>query len=272
MTSEGWLAFVGLGLEAGGISVAGLEAARAAEHVFLESYTARAPEDVEALSDRVGGPVEPVGRAVVEDGERLLEAAQAGGACLLVAGDPFSATTHTSLRLMARERSIDVRVHFGASILTAAAGILGLSHYKFGRTTTLVTPQGDYFPDSPYDVLAGNRQRDLHTLVLLDIREDGSCMAAAEAADVLLALESRRGEGVLDASTPVLVVARAGRADGEAWRGPLGGIVDLDAGEPMHSIVIPGELSAVEHEAVEAFTVPVTDGDGQASGTPVRDG
>ncbi len=257
--ASSWLALVGLGLEPGGISLAGLETAKRAEHVFLEGYTARAPEPVEALSERVGQTVEPLDRAAVEDGTRLLAAAEDGGCCLLVAGDPFSATTHTSLRLQARERGIPVRAHLGASILTAAAGTLGLSHYKFGRTTTLVTPEGDYFPDSPYDVLDENLDRGLHTLVLLDIREDGSCMTAREAAEVLLELEAKRGEDVLTETTLACVVARAGREDAAAWRGPLADLAELDAGEPMHSIVVPGELSVVEEEALEAFVTGVRD-------------
>lgn len=259
LMTDDWLALVGLGLEPGGISVAGLQVARAAEHLFLEGYTARSPEPISKLEERVGQPVEPLGRAAVEDGTRLLDAAEDGGCCLLVAGDPLSATTHTSLRLQARERSIPVRVHFAASILTAAAGVLGLSHYKFGRTTTLVTPEGNYFPDSPYDVVAENLDRGLHTLVLLDIREDGTCMSGAEAAEVMLDLEDRRGEEVLGPGREACVVARAGREDARAWRGPLGELTGLDAGEPMHSIVVPGELSVVEEEALEAFVTPVRD-------------
>lgn len=252
--TEPFLALVGLGLEPGGIPLAGLKAARAAEHVFLEAYTARSPEPPERLSERVGSQVEPVDRATVEDGDRLLDAAEDGGACLLVAGDPYSATTHTSLRLQARERGIELRAHMAASILTAAAGELGLSHYKFGRTTTLVTPEEGYFPESPYEVIAENLERGLHTLVLLDIREDGSCMSAAEAAELLLALEDRRGEDVLGQGTEACAVVRAGRRDRAAWRGTLEAIAQLEAGEPMHSLVLPGELSVVEEEALDAFS------------------
>lgn len=254
--SEPWLALVGLGLSPGAIPVRGLELARQAEHVFLEGYTARAPEPVDRLEERVEGPVEVLGRAAVEDGTRIVDAAREGGACLLVAGDPFSATTHTSLRLSAKEAGVPVRVCYAGSILTAAAGALGLSHYKFGRATTLVTPEGDYFPTSPYEVLATNLERDLHTLVLLDIRDDGTCMRAGEAAELLLDLEDRCGGGAVDGDTLAVALARAGREDEAAWRGSLSEIVDLDAGAPMHSLVVPGALSPLEEEALEAFADP----------------
>lgn len=251
--NEAWLALVGLGLGPGGIPVAGLEAAKQASHVYLEAYTAIAPEPIEALEDRLGCSIEPLGRARVEDATVLLEAARDGGCCLLVAGDPLSATTHTSLRMQAQEAGIAVEIHFAASILTAASGLAGTSHYKFGRTTTLVTPQPGYFPESPYDAIRANQEAGLHTLVLLDIQEDGTCMTAAEGAGVLLDLAHKRGDGVLEASTEVLAVARAGRADAAVYRGTLEAISELDAGAPMHSLILPGELSAFEREAIEAL-------------------
>lgn len=255
---DGTLALVGLGLGRHGISLSGLEAARAARHVFLEGYTALAADPLEELARLVEGEVVALGRADVEDEGRLLAAAEDGGCCLLVAGDPFSATTHTALRMAALARGIGVEVHFGASILTAAAGLLGLSHYKFGRVTTLVTPQPGFFPASPYDAIAGNKERGLHSLVLLDIRSDG-CMRASEGADILLQLEGRRGQRVLSPGTLVCVVARVGLPDQAAWRGPLEAMARLDAGEPMHTLVVPGNLSDHEAEALAALVTDVGD-------------
>lgn len=247
--SDASLSLVGLGLGHRGISLAGLDAARSAAHVFLEAYTAVAADPVETLEALVENEVAVLDREAVEDGKRILDAAEDGGACVLVPGDPLSATTHTALRLAARARGIEVRIHFGASILNAAAGLLGLSHYKFGRTTTLVTPQPGFFPESPYEVLAANRERDLHTLVLLDIRPDG-CMTAPEGAELLLELERRRRLGAIAEDTVVCALARVGLPDAAAWYGPLSRIAALDAGEPMHTLVVPGALSEHEQEAL----------------------
>ncbi len=256
--ATGRLALVGLGLGPRGISLSGLEAARSVDHVFLEGYTALAADTLEDLADLVGRPVEGLDRQAVEDQTQLLEAAQDGGCCLLVVGDPLSATTHTALRMAAQERGIQVELRFGASILTAAAGILGLSHYKFGRTTTLVTPQPGYFPESPYEVVRDNRAQGLHSLVLLDIREDG-CMTGPEGLDVLLQLEDRRGEGVIDPAMTACIVARAGQDDQQAWFGAVGELAKIDAGPPMHTVVLPGEISGFEQEALEAVVTRVGD-------------
>lgn len=250
--ADGRLSMVGLGLEPEGMSIAGRTAAREAEVVFLEAYTAKPPQPVPSLEALVDGEVEPLDRAAVEDGTAIVDAARGGHAALLVAGDPLSATTHTALRLQALEAGLAVDVHHAGSVLTAAAGALGLSHYKFGRATTLVTPQENYFPESPYEVIQGNLDRGLHTLVLLDVREDGSFMSAAEGADVLARLEERRGEGALADDRELLAVARAGREDERAWRGSLAEVRQLDAGEPMHSLVVPADLGPVEEQALEA--------------------
>jgi diphthine synthase len=252
-SDEGRLSLVGLGLEPDGISLAGRRAARAADRVFLEAYTAQAPQPVASLEAMVEADVEPLDRAGVEDGDVIVDAARGAHAALLVAGDPLSATTHTALRLQALEAGLSVDVHHAGSVLTAAAGALGLSHYKFGRTTTLVTPQDSYFPQSPYEVVQENSERGLHTLVLLDVREDGSFMSAAEGARLLARLEDEQGEGALPDEREVVAIARAGRPDERAWRGSLAAIQKLDAGEPMHSLVVPGELSPVEEEALAAF-------------------
>lgn len=247
---QGRLVLVGLGLEEQGISVAGRRAARQADAVFLEAYTAKAPQSRASLEAMVEGEVQALDRASVEDGTKILEAARQGLCVLLVAGDPLSATTHVSVRLKALEEGLSVGVHYAGSILTAAAGALGLSHYKFGRTTTLVTPSESYFPDSPYDVVQENLERGLHTLVLLDVREDGSFMSAAQGAEVMARLEDKRGEGTLAPDRQVLALARVGADDEQAWRGSIEQIQALDAGEPMHSIVVPGQLGTVEQEAL----------------------
>lgn len=253
-TNDAWLALVGLGLAPGDITLNGLNTARKAEHVYLETYTAKPPEPIHALEDRLDASITPLDRAAVEDGTQLLDAARDGGCCLLVAGDPYSATTHTALRLQAHEQDIPVIPRFAASILTAAAGTLGLSHYKFGRTTTLVTPQDDYFPESPYRVIQENLDRGLHTLVLLDIHDDGSTMTGAQGASLLLKLEEKIRAGAIADQTLGVVVARTGRQDAAAWQGSLKALAGLEAGGPMHSIVIPGELGPVEEEALSAFT------------------
>lgn len=192
-----------------------------------------------------------LGREEVEKGDRILEAARESDACLLVMGDPFSATTHVELRIRARKEGISVSIVHGASALTAVPGLLGLQHYKFGRTTTIPFPDKGYSPESPYDMIAENLSRGLHSLVLLDIQADrGRLMTANEGLGVLAELERRKRGGILGPEALVCVVARAGSAHPLVRAGRLSRLEKEDFGPPHHSIVVPGKLHFMEAEAL----------------------
>ncbi len=257
----GSLSFVGLGLwDARDITLRGLALAKDADTVFLETYTAMlGGSTVKELEETLGRTVTPADRTLVETGDAILEAGSRGDTVLLVTGDPMAATTHVDLRMRAADLGIPVTIVNNGSIVTAASGLLGLSGYKFGRTTTLVfsdPEHPEYFPTSPYDVIKGNQAQGLHTLVLLDIRaEDSRFMRASEGAAILLEMERRRGEDVLDASTLILAVAQAGSPSPRLVRGPLDAMAAADLGEPLHALVIPGKMSEMESEAVTRFTV-----------------
>jgi diphthine synthase len=131
--------------------------------------------------------------------------------------------------------------------------------YKFGRATTIVFPDGTYFPTSPYDVLRDNRARGLHTLTLLDLRAaEGRYMTASEGAALLLRMERERGEGVFTPESIVYAIARAGSPEPGVFRGTLAALAETDFGAPLHTLVVPGKLHFVEEEAVEALARGVT--------------
>ncbi len=250
------LVFVGLGLDdERGITLRGLEEARAADVVFAEFYTsALRPGSIERLEKALGRRVEVLGRKDVEDGSAILAACRGSKVVLLVAGDPMTATTHVDLRIRAHSAGARTSVVHGPSVFTSAAGLLGLQHYKFGRTTTLPFPQEGYSPTSPYEVVCENVSRRLHTLVLLDIdAENSRYMTANQGLRLLLDMEARVGRGTVTKDTVVGVVARAGSDDAVVRAGPVSKLVDEDFGPPLHSIVVPGKLHFMEEEALRAF-------------------
>ncbi len=244
---------MGLGLfDERDLSLKALEAVRSCEAVFAEFYTAvPAGASVEKLESVLGKRITVLGREEVEKGDRILEAAKRADACLLVVGDPFSATTHSELRIRAKRQGIPVSIVHGASALTAVPGLLGLQHYKFGRTTTLPFPDRGFYPESPYEIIAENLSRGLHTLVLLDIQADrGRLMTANEGFAVLSELERRMKGGILGPEALVCVVARAGSENPVARAGRLSELEKEDFGPPHHSIVVPGKLHFMEAEAL----------------------
>ena len=254
------LTFVGLGLwDEKDVSVRGLEAIRGADEVYAEWYTAHlGGASPEKLTSFYGRPVTFLDRDPLEKGDDLIDAARTRNVVLLAVGDSMTATTHVELRVRAAAEGIPTRVIHGASIATAAAGLLGLTSYKFGRATTIVFPDGTYFPTSPYDVVRDNRARGLHTLCLLDLRaSEARYMTAGEGARLLLRMEAERREGVLADDTEAYALARAGSPEPGVWRGALAALAKADVGPPLHALVVPGKLQHFEEDAVRALARPL---------------
>lgn len=248
----GELVFVGLGLGSRGISQAGIEELRLCDKVFAEAYTAPVEKGtLLELAKLIDKSIELLGRKDVEDGKLILKEANRGKCCLLVPGDPMVATTHVDLRLRAAERRIRTKIIHAASIGTAAAGLLGLQSYKFGRATTLPFWKPGYEPTSPYDAIEANVNAGLHTLTLLDIdTEGGKAMTAAQGLEQLVALEAKLGRGILKNDALVCVVARAGHDDVLVRAGELAALTKMDFGRPPHCLVVPGKLHFMEAEAL----------------------
>ena len=242
------LTFVGLGLyDERSVTVEGRDAIREADRVFAEFYTSRllgaTLEDLEAYHD---AEIEVRDRAGVEqDPEAILRAAENGEAVFCTAGDTMISTTHVDLRLRAEERGIDTRVVHAPTAESAASGLTGLQNYRFGKATTLpfeYAHGADGVPASVTDALDENRERGLHTLVYLDIKaERDEYMTADHAADLLAA----DYEDVL-----AVVVARAGTPDPLVAADRLSALAERDFGDPLHLLVVPGDLHHIEADAL----------------------
>jgi diphthine synthase len=173
-----------------------------------------------------------------------------------VVGDPFAATTHVALRLAAERAGHRWTYCPNASILTAAAGFLGLMHYRFGRTVSLPLPSESFAPKSPLEHIAANRARDLHTLVLLDLRPEEGRFLTATAALALIRERDPHGGFVTD-SDRFAVVARVGQDGARAWVASFARLRALEFGPPMHTIVVLAPTLHFEEEAaVQRYAVP----------------
>ncbi|MEM2914691.1 MAG: diphthine synthase, partial [Candidatus Bathyarchaeia archaeon] len=169
----GELIFVGLGLFDGlDISLRGLEEIKKADYVFAEFYTSlMAGFSMKSFRKIIGKEVTVVSRKILEEenGEPILCKAENAKVAFLVPGDPLIATTHVDLRLRAEKLGITTKIIHGASIISAVIGLSGLQNYRFGRSVTVPFPEGDLISETPYNVIAENKARSLHTLCFLDI-------------------------------------------------------------------------------------------------------
>lgn len=265
---------IGLGNEKD-ITLRGLELLQASDVVYLESYTAIMcdPECQGRMRALYGKELIVADRYFVEDGTALLQAARESSIALLVVGDPFSATTHSDLYVRCRTSGIPVQVVHNASIMNAV-GFTGLQLYRFGHTITLCFWTDTWKPDSWYDAFVANRERGLHTLVLLDIKvkevsddnlargklhvfEPPRFMSCMQAAQQLLAVGLKKEDSVrLGPSIRVVGIARLGFEDQVVVPCSLQELADMDPatlGRPLHSVVIPGDIHECEAEHLATF-------------------
>lgn len=252
--SKGKLSFIGLGLyDEHDLSMKALNTIQQADYVFAEFYTSiLSGSTLDHLKEVCNSEIIVLNRKQTEEASVLLSKAKNNHVAFLVGGDALTATTHVDLRIRAIQQDIETSVIHGSSVVTAVPGLLGLQHYKFGRITTLVTPQKQYFPMSPYDVIRENKKQGLHSLVLLDIKADeNTFMTAEQGIDLLRKMEEQKQKHILTDQTIICVVARAGSKNPLVIAGTISSLKNQDFGLPLHTLVVPGSLHFMEIEALE---------------------
>ncbi len=254
----GELIFIGLGLyDEEDITIKGKDAAANVDIVFSEFYTSRlAGANIEEIEKVLGRDVQVLSREEVESGDIVLDTAVDHSTAFLTAGDPMAATTHVELRLRAVERGIKTKVIHGISIISAVPSILGVMHYKFGRTVTLPFLRERGYPHSPYEHIKANQSIGLHTLILLDIDgENERYMTVNQGVEALLMLEEKRREDVITNDTLMAGLARVGSPEPEIRVGNPRELLEHDFGGGLHSMVVFSELHFMEEEALGLFRV-----------------
>lgn len=249
------LIFVGLGLHSeNNLTLEGLNLSKKADKIYLDTYTSYMPGlSIQRLEKLVGKKIIPLKRKDLESRKiyNIIEEAKEKNVVLLVPGDPFIATTHIQIRLEAEKRNIKTRIIHSASIYSAIPGETGLSSYKFGRSVTITFPHEKHISETPYEVIKENKLRGLHTLLLLDIDvEKGKFMTIKDAVKILMTIEEKRKENVINPETLVIGVARIGSPNSIVKADFMKNIVKHEFGTPPYTMIIPGKLHFIEAEAL----------------------
>ncbi len=251
VNSANMLTFIGLGLyDESDISLKGLEAIKNADMVYAEFYTSRLlGTTLEKMELLYGKKIALLKRENIEQNpERILENAKTNKVALLCGGDALIATTHIDLRLRAHDLGIETEIIHNASIQTAVCGLTGLMNYRFGKSATVAFPFKDRISEAPYDAIKLNLGNNLHTLLFLDIQDD-RFMTIAEALRILMQIESRRGEKLLQ-NALMVGIARAGSRKPIVKADYLERLLEYDFGPPLHILVAPAKLHFMEAEAL----------------------
>ena len=243
------LYLIGLGLgDANDLTLKGLEIAKKADKLYLESYTSVLNTPHAELEKLIGKPITLANREMVEQKAEttILQAARDGDAALFVLGDPLVATTHIDIMQRAKKSNIPVHVVHNASIVSAI-GATGLQVYKFGKIPSISFTEAE----TPYNVLAENKKIGAHTLLLLDLKpEENKFMSVNDAIDYLMKIELKRNEKIFTADTLCIGCARIGAKDQIIKAGKAKELSKTDFGKPVHCLIVPGNLHFMEEEAL----------------------
>ncbi|MEM4367590.1 MAG: diphthine synthase [Candidatus Aenigmatarchaeota archaeon] len=248
------LSFISIGLnDEKDMSLKAIEEARSCDLLYAEFYTHKINTSIEKLEKLIGKKIQLLSRKDVEESDIILTQAMKRKVGFLVGGDAFCATTHLALKFEAMKRGIETKVIHGSSIFSAV-GEVGLHMYKFGTTITIpfLEKLRGKLPISAYERLKDNKDRGLHTLVLLDIiEEEKRYMSFKDAIEILLQLEELMKENIFTEYSDIIVFARAGSENSKIVFGKVKEIKGMDLGEPPFCLIIPGSLHFTEKEYLE---------------------
>ena len=250
------LIFVGLGLcGPDGMTVKAMNALKECDKIYAEFYTSfLIGTSVKELEDAIGKKIKVLHRMQVEEGEDIINDARTMKVGFVTAGDTMSATTHVDLMIQAKEEGIPTTLYNGISIFSACPTALGLQPYKFGRTVTLPFIEDGYQPQSPYDNILENKERGLHTMVLLDIHADEDrYMTGKQAIEWLLEGERKWEKGLIKEDTLICVASKIGSSEQKLTAGYPKQLLEMDLGEPLFTLVIPGNLHFMEAYSLVYF-------------------
>ncbi len=246
------LYMVGLGLhDQKDITVKGLEAVKSCSEVYLEVYTSKLACPIADLEKLYGKKIVLADRELIESRfeKEILPKAKKTNIALLIIGDVFSATTHSTILLDAKKQGIRTVVINNSSVMTAI-GITGLSLYNFGKTTSVPFSNADV--EAPYDAIKTNGN--LHTLVLLDLDPlKNKFMLAVDAIKFLLMIESKRKEKVFTEETKCVVCCDLGSENPEIAYGTAEELAKKKIQRLPQCLLVPGKLHFMEEDVLSSY-------------------
>lgn len=238
-----YLVGIGLGDERD-ITLKGLEAIKKCDKVYLESYTSKLQCSVMDLDKIYGKKISIANRKIIEEGmDLIIEEAKKKDIALLIIGSVFAATTHVNYLIECKKKNVKVEVIENASIFTAV-GITGLSLYNFGKVISI--PFENKNVEVPIRVMKENQKSNLHTLVLLDIKDE-KLMSIKEALHYLISKSIGKDQ---------LVVGCAGLGSNgfQIKSGSIKEVVNYDFKLYPQCLIIPAKkLHFVEEEAMDLW-------------------
>ncbi len=252
------LNIIGIGLR--GVKSLTLEEAdvlKKSDVAYFETYTSISPENtVDLLSSFTGKPIRIADRNLVETDIEIIDEAKNKDVALLVTGDALSATTHNELRMEAQKAGVEVKVFENASIITAFVSRTGLFNYKFGNIVSMPFIYENFFPLSVYDRIYINYSNNMHTLLLLDLK-DGKTIGIYEALSTLQKMEGKRNLELITPERLIVAGISIGSENERIMYGSMARMMEYNPPGSPASIIIPAKANDKENEFLNAFATKI---------------
>ena len=246
--------FVGLGISGTrSIPIEVVKIIQEADFVYLETFTSPISKQHEdKIKNMVNGSFKIAKRWLVEDGQEILNASKSSTVVLLSYGDPYVATTHIELRTRAKLENIETNTIHSASAITSMIGEAGLQLYKVGRVVTIMNEKKSII--TPYTTIFKNLTQGLHSVLLLEYNHDKNYfLDPNNAISNLLDVEKEQKRNVVNKDTFAIVASRIGFETQKITSGKFSNLLEVDFGEPPHSIIITGKLHFTESDAINVL-------------------
>ncbi|HRZ18764.1 MAG TPA: diphthine synthase [Methanofastidiosum sp.] len=239
------LYLIGLGLSEKDLSLRAFELLNKINDIYVDTYTNYFDFDLLWLENRLNKKIIQLSRDDIEKNPLFLELAVTKEVALLVSGDPLVATTHTDILLRAKKKGIKTKVFHASSIYSAIAET-GLHIYRFGKTASIPFPEENFFPKSFYDVILQNKERNLHTMLLLDVKKEKNLfMNPKEAMEILKRIDENNN------INEIIIISRISHENQSIIYGNIDELLKFESefyGPPPHTLVIPAILHFAEEE------------------------
>ena len=236
------LFLIGIGLEEDDISLKAINSLKSCNKIYLESYTSIGISK-EYLEKLLKKSIESKDREFFEnESKKIIQEAKKENIGLLIQGDCLSATTHISLLQEAMESKVKTEIIHGISIFTAVSET-GLSLYNFGKTTSI--PFGYKNIKTPYEALKSNLEKEMHTLVLLDLNpKENKFLTASEGLKYLVSLG-------LDENKEAVICSKLGTNKKEIKKGKIKDLIKIKLKDFPQCVILPGKMHFIEEEFLD---------------------
>ncbi len=234
---------IGIGLHPKQITKEALEIISSCDNVYIDNYTNQfSYGNTKDLEEIIQKKISVLNREELEQEQEFIK----DNCCLLVIGNPLSATTHFTLIEDANKKNISTKIIPGISIFNYR-GASGLSEYKFGKTTSIVFPEKNYFPKSFYETIINNLKNEAHTLCLLDIKtKQKKLMNVFEACEILEKIDTQK----LLENKPCVLLAGMGSFKEKITSFIFKDYKKIEGSVYPQSLIICSSLNNIEQEAL----------------------